>query len=197
MENKLTNEEIAKVFAMYLGCEFLAERWSGKVFKEMAVRNVSDYNIVIYSSELKRNGVDGTGNSPYAAMCSEIKLLLKPLSSITDEYAIEVAELINNEKYKEGEEFKVVKEDAKISIYSSKIIHTSIPDYGYRYETKIYIEDCFVSPINPYSALVEMGYYAYQYLISKGYALPLFFAPTHWANGKTAIELGIAIESTK
>lgn len=36
----------------------------------------------------------------------------------------------------------------------------------------------------------------YQYLISKSYDVPLFFAPNHWANGKTAIELGIAIDRT-
>ena len=33
-----------------------------------------------------------------------------------------------------------------------------------------------------------------EYLISKGYAVPLWFGLNHWANGKTAIELEIAIE---
>lgn len=33
---------------------------------------------------------------------------------------------------------------------------------------------------------------AYQYLISKGYAAPLFFEPNHFANYKTAIELDLA-----
>lgn len=34
----------------------------------------------------------------------------------------------------------------------------------------------------------------FQYLISKGYAVRLWFGPDHWANGKTAIELGLAID---
>lgn len=34
---------------------------------------------------------------------------------------------------------------------------------------------------------------AYQYLISKSYAVPLFFGIDHPCNGKTAIECGIAI----
>lgn len=41
---------------------------------------------------------------------------------------------------------------------------------------------------------LNYAYNVFQYLISKGYAVPLFFAPNHWANGKTALELGTAIE---
>lgn len=32
-----------------------------------------------------------------------------------------------------------------------------------------------------------------QYLIQQGYAVPLFFGIDHWANGKSALDLGIAI----
>lgn len=39
------------------------------------------------------------------------------------------------------------------------------------------------------------GYKIYLFLISEGYAVPLFFGLNHWANGKTAIELKIAIEN--
>lgn len=42
---------------------------------------------------------------------------------------------------------------------------------------------------------VEMSAKQHQFLISRGYSVPLFFAPNHWANGKTPIELGIAIKS--
>ncbi len=37
----------------------------------------------------------------------------------------------------------------------------------------------------------------FQYLVQKGYALPIFFSIGHWANGKNAIELGLAIETTR
>jgi hypothetical protein len=32
------------------------------------------------------------------------------------------------------------------------------------------------------------------YLMNKGYNMPLYFTPKHWANAKTPIELGIAID---
>ena len=44
--------------------------------------------------------------------------------------------------------------------------------------------------------LFEMEWQLYQYLISKGYDVPLWFGVDHWANGKTSIELGIAIYKT-
>lgn len=37
----------------------------------------------------------------------------------------------------------------------------------------------------------------FQYLIQRGYAVPLFIVPNHPDNGKTAIELGLAIDKTK
>lgn len=40
----------------------------------------------------------------------------------------------------------------------------------------------------------NLSYPTFMFLISKGYNVPLYFAPKHWANSKTAIELGIAIE---
>lgn len=43
-----------------------------------------------------------------------------------------------------------------------------------------------------YSPMQLVG--AYQFLIFKGYSVPLWFDVDHWANSKTAIELGIAID---
>ena len=40
-------------------------------------------------------------------------------------------------------------------------------------------------------------FFVHQYLIQKSYAVPLFFGVEHLANGKTAIELGIAIDKNK
>ena len=37
----------------------------------------------------------------------------------------------------------------------------------------------------------------YLYILSKGYAVPLFFSVGHWENGKDAITLGIAIDKNK
>lgn len=122
-------------------------------------------------------------------------LEITPLFRITDEHAIALAELINNESFVSGETFKIIKEQEKISVYSSEVLHASTPNYGYRYETRIYTEDCFVVNKKPHSQTIEMPYSAYQQLLKWGYSVPLWFGLDHWANGKTAIELGIAIEA--
>lgn len=124
MNNTLTNEEIARVFAMYLG------------------QKCTDWvNIVTYNAWLLH-------------MCRfDLKLLLTPLELISDEDAIEVAKMC--------------------MLPDATKFHT--PEYG-----RTFLDD--------------FNWETYQYLISKGYAVPLFFVPSHWANGKTAIELGIAIK---
>lgn len=39
--------------------------------------------------------------------------------------------------------------------------------------------------------------FVFQHLINRGYALPLWIAPNHPCNGLTAIEMGLAIDSSK
>ena len=170
--NKLTNEEIARVFAMYYNSEYqfgYATNNSGK-------------GIGVVNFNFQFNEYEAGVNS---------KLLLIPLSAITDEHAINLAELVNDEKYEITETFKVIKEDERISVYSSKAEHSDTPLGSYRYETRIYT-DCYTTRIKPYSETRQIPYEAYQYLIQQRYAVPLWFGIGHWANGKTAIELGIA-----
>lgn len=66
MNMELTNEQIARVFAMYLGCYFIDEGWK-------------ESRKCLYPHEM-----------PHSC-----KLLLKPLSAITDEDAIEVAKIMD------------------------------------------------------------------------------------------------------
>lgn len=42
----------------------------------------------------------------------------------------------------------------------------------------------------------DVNFEVYQQLILWGYAIPLWFGIDHWANGKTAIELEVAIDKT-
>jgi hypothetical protein len=42
----------------------------------------------------------------------------------------------------------------------------------------------------------DVRFEIYQQLIIWGYAVPLWFEIDHWANGKTAIELGLAIDAS-
>lgn len=174
MENKLTTEEIAKVFAMYWGQDIVCrpeyEEHSGSPIHNA----LSLFVLGMFKIE---NHI----------------LLLYTLPDIADEHAIEAAELINDKKYPEAESFKVVKEGEKISVYSSEVRHSDMPSFGFRYETKLYA-DGYAVKMGTSRPTYQMPYEAYQYLIQKGYAVPLFFGVNHWANGKTAIELGIAIK---
>ena len=175
--NKLTNEEIAKVFLMYYNAEIINPRFKGTPLQ--------------YKNSMGRWFEASKYEQTKEEFWAERKLVLTPLFAITDEHAINLAELVNDEKYEITETFKVIKEDERISVYSSKVEHSGTPLGSYRYETRIYT-DCYTTRIKPYSETRQIPYEAYQYLIQQGYAVPLFFGISHWANGKTAIELGIA-----
>lgn len=148
MNNKLTNEEIARVFAVYYGQSVAASK----------------------NEDGKANG-KGAPVHNALALCvfgndvSNYVLLLTPLDKITDEDAIEVANICHN--------------------YLAKRIQGKT---GYSFLA------CNDSVINCGVIYHKLNSAAFQYLISKGYAVPLWFGIDHWANGKTAIELGIAID---
>jgi hypothetical protein len=174
---QLTNEEITRVFAMYMPCEFM--------YEEEINNLVAVGNGWIYSDEADESGEGVFGTE-------DCKLLLTPLSAITDEHAVELVEIINGEKILE--KTKVIIEEGIIKIYWSEILHESHKDYGYRYTATIY-PDLFTTT-KEYGTTIKMDYEAYRHLIQQGYSVPLFFGINHWANGKTAIELKIATDKT-
>jgi hypothetical protein len=72
MEGQLTNNEIAKVFAMYLGTDVrigFRQGWNAQPIERLDIYNISDERTL------------------------EGELLLTPLSKITDEHAIEVTKI--------------------------------------------------------------------------------------------------------
>jgi hypothetical protein len=151
--NKLTNEEIARVFAMYLGSACLLE--DGNISDKTTMISLSGQLMVDY------NNIGSTEHE-----INYCKLLIKPLSKITDPHYVKLCKIYYpnlDNTVEDGREL--------ISIL---------------YETKSAFErnDCFDI------------IYIYQYLIQQGYAVPLFFGINHWANGKTAIELEIAVDKT-
>lgn len=141
----LTNEEIASVFAMY---------WQSKYCKVYPESNL-DTSKTTFS-------VLGSASVWSKQQIENRKLLLTPLSKISDEDAIEVKNLL-----------RAASTVWEIEEYTTK----DIANY-----------------------LLEKGLYMYshcfQYLISKSYAVPIFFAPNHPDNGKTAIELDLARDKT-
>ncbi len=156
MENKLTNEERTRIFAMYIGSEFMYE---GNEPDELYGVMKDD---VAYGSD-----ADESGEGIYSI--SDCKLLLTPLAKISDEHARALSECCfpdgNQHDYLHG---APTGKAIVATIKSGRQTNTFYP------MARMY--DCF------------------QYLIQQGYAVPLFFGLNHWANGKTAIELGIAID---
>jgi len=121
----------------------------------------------------------------------KIELLLTPISQITDEHAIEIAEILDVggdcvERHKDH-----------IAVYdryndNANDINTLRLHFIGNYEL-LHIDE----EGRGYEFDLTRCSFVHQYLISKGYDVPLFFGNNHWASCKTAIELGIAIDKSK
>jgi len=177
--NKLTNEEIARVFAMYL---------HSKVVFDNHIGNIHTYYLPAGKHKVgKMWFVSLEDDHDKELSCSvsadKVKLLLTPLSKITDEHGLELM-LIEYKGYTDRCEILKINRRHNIVEISFRYIH---PDHnnadGYSYSGYAF------------STTTAMMAERFQYLISKGYAVPLFFGLNHWANGKSPIELGLAIES--
>lgn len=158
---QLTREEIARVFALYMFSKVHYRNYTYcKNQKEIDEENERplDWKNTLGATTL----VTTYAGSITSRELDKIKLLLTPLSRISDEDAIEVAKIIWGEPKN----------------WSMTLLKQVLVDL-YRK--------------NSATLTLKSSVFINQYLISKGYAVPLFFALSHWANGKTAIELGIAI----
>lgn len=142
---QLTNQEIARVFAMYWGQEILMYEGDNDRYP------------------INRHNID----------CKHLYLNLTPLSKISDEDAVDVAKFT----YTDKELLELIQIGNDYVNYN--LCGGSLSSYSSQRLKKFScVEDIQI----------------FQYLISKGYAVPLFFSPNHPANGKTAIELNIAKE---
>lgn len=77
----------------------------------------------------------------------------------------------------------------------AKILKYPYPEDNLKDEIiQVLLTDYSVSDFSgPYPDIYALDlYYCYEYLKTKFYAVPLYFGPGHWANGKNAIELRIA-----
>lgn len=142
MENKLTNEEIARVFAMYCPS-------NDKIFINPGT-GISYYGTLYQLSSMR-------------GFMHEYRLRLTPLSAITNGHACICARL-NGHVY--------------------ELDKPVLLERGHELIAKL-----------TYS--IHCAYPIYTQLIVWSYAVPLFFGINHWANGKTAIELNIAVDKTK
>lgn len=152
LADELSHEEIARVFALYVGCDLQCPK----------------------SQNPETNGIIKMGHYPddiywTANEYQYCKLLLKPLLSISDEDALD----IGNSYFSDF----------------NKIIAKVERSHGMTFLKYHSASVCLTS--------VDVQHYnIYMRLIQLGYAVPLFIAPNHLSNGKTAIELGLANDVT-
>lgn len=155
-ENKLTNEEISRVFAMYYGQRVL------KFSKTAPATQICDCYML-------------------GRINNDCVISLTPLSAITDEHAIEVAKICNFDN-----------KTLTMCKYNS---FENLQDIGKRI-IEYYLYNEIKDGFNTHGIWFNINDFNW-FLILKGYAVPLWFGLNHWANGKTAIELEVAIDRTK
>jgi len=179
---QLTAEEKAKVFAMYLGCEVVhingdsLERF-GRVLVGIGGINDGGYCY----GRLKNKA------STASCFVENFKLLLTPLTEVTEEDAVEIMKQEHPNVIPSLEILKFDRSNTGRVVINFRYKHPdkrmNLPD-GYSYSS-------WATNFNN-----NMGVDIFQYLNSRGYDVPLFFSPNHPNNGKTAHECGIAVYNT-
>lgn len=173
---QLTREEIARVFAMYSHSCIL---WSNIEWDFVSIL-FDEHTVGLKKIELPHMGVR------YWQPITECKLLLTPLSRISDEDAWVCADISNG---------------GNLSALKSRRIFSRRESDGFYFDFEFISilgdEAKEHSSIKIYDSQLGTDAWSYQYLICKGYAVPLWFAPNHPCNGLSAIELGIAIDNTQ
>ena len=137
MEQKLTSQEIAKVFSGHIGCDVIEEgsNAKGKLHAIGWLAGVGNGS--------QRVLVDCSSNEQYWTSIDNIKLIQKNLSSISDEDAIEVFDFISS-KYSAG----AIKPNHKIAYIQGAINALSKKNYAVRemLTAKKYAVVLFFSP---------------------------------------------------
>lgn len=160
-DNKLTNEEIAKVFKLYSDSAKVKlwlpnPIWQKEVHPEYDITGI-DTSVIPFKINLKSSVGVSLWYSYKPSHTRDQVLLLMRLENIPDDNLVEVAR-VGKYLFDDDDE-----------------------------KDRQRIIDCFIKGD-------IFSFESYFLLIQKKYAVPLFFGKDHWANGKTAIELNIAIE---
>jgi len=185
--NQLTNKEICRVLCMYgLDQEIRTMDGDGHVLGIHPRAVKVSLNIIKHGQRLQGFD-DGNGGLHRTYLNKDgSQLLLTPLKKITDEHAIVMIKIFG--RYSDNQEYKIH--------YKTNTFSENFAQLYYEYEGDIKVVANFDK--DGFHAISsnrgETYFFAYQELIKMGYAVPIYFGLNHWANGKTAIELGIAIE---
>jgi hypothetical protein len=169
---KISNETIAKVFAPYLFQNLECVIKTGDHWQQRS------YLYEVNSSEVIVSGKSFPFSRP--VRFNECKLILKPLSAISDEDAIEVAKLLNDK----CKHFSLVRENPLTRVYVKRtesdndgaIVEFNRNHFWYEYDGN-------TIPVHS-----DVHLHCYQFLQSRGYDLPMW-----QLGGKTLHEAGLAI----
>lgn len=157
---ELTTEQKARVFALYIGSriEYATQHGPSEIQSVGILSIGQQWDDTIFCVRGQING-DILGGVDLESD----RLLLRPLSAITEEDAMDFIKVRNSINWKGPQDKEAV------TRYVLAAIGPPIEQgFGFHWEV-------------------------YQFLIQRGYAVPLFITPGHPDNGKTAIELGLAI----
>jgi hypothetical protein len=170
MEKKLNNKEVLDVLYLYNKAEMWVTRYTPRKF---TVREMIP--------EIEEQVTEFEGKYLY-----KYKLLLKDLSQISDEDAVEVAKIFRSDIY--WGHISVEPSCIKISGVLGGIDHCTLTIWNdMDFDFSWFEGTPATQPDNNYS------YKLREFLKSRGYAVPLWFGIDHPCNGMTALELGLGI----
>lgn len=177
----LTNQQIAQVIAPYLGQDMITTtrqtQGEGKPSKYLKGKFLEiDLGMVdSFIGVLLENETEPSNHTNYNI--HEAKLILKPLSEISNEDAIEVGKLVGIWSEKEIEEMQPLeKETIKLLIR-----------YGENYSKVVGSKNDLGIGFLDFGGSSRKLFLAHQFLQSKGYDLPHYLL-----DGKTLFESGLA-----
>ena len=180
MKTKLTREEISKVFSQYIGQRVLM--WNEENNQESGSRTFSILSVGIVTCRGYFNEDDKYITADVDYSVDRFILKLRELSSLSNEEVMDIAKLLCP-----GKEIIISRSNSNTIYITDK--NTSFPlktielYHGFNHWVKT----------NGSSEVLPI---IYQYLTSKGFAVPLFFGIDNSLNYKTAIDIGIAISNT-
>lgn len=161
--NTLTEAQIRRIHCLYYGCDAILNEKADLLDKASMNPQLKEWVKERYSTEQVFK-MEDIAVGMYGV--EFVKLILKPLSAISDADAIDIAKMYGGVRCHIDDGFiQVIDKDNYVPKYL--LFSVDFP--------------------NQFS----------QFLIQRGYAVPLFIEPGHPDNGKTAIELGLAIAKTE
>jgi hypothetical protein len=168
MEKKLNNKEVQRVFAMYIECEVIAPhpQEEGELLKGYLTGIHGELEAEIQHHD----GLHAWEHPEYHDFVNT-KLLLKDLSQISDEDAAVLIEMVF-EHMRGTKWIRFERNEEGVFAYYK----------GYEKHQSIAIRWRFLPDT------------AFQFLITRRYAVPLWFGIDHPCNGLDAITLGLAIK---